>query len=108
MRPTRCRGWALYIYHSRTCLRVARHPEPDVSTAPPAPPAAEPPVPMTVTAWLIVIMAAIGFAFDIYELLMLPLVLGPAIRELGTVKPADTGFTDYLAFWRSLMFYVPA
>src|SRR2546427_8712458 len=53
-------------------------------------------------------MAAIGFACDIYELLMLPLVLGPAILEMGTMTPADKGFADYVAFWRSLMFYVPA
>ena len=40
------------------------------------------------TQWLIVIMAAIGFAFDIYELLMLPLVLRPAILELaGSIRP---------------------
>ena len=66
------------------------------------------PTGLTVTQWLIVVMAAIGFAFDIYELLMLPLVLRPAILELGTMTPADKGFVDYVAFWRSLMFYVPA
>src|SRR4051812_33739929 len=58
--------------------------------------------------WLIVIIAAVGFAFDIYELLMLPLVLPPAIRELGTVASTDPGFRDYVAFWRALMFYLPA
>src|SRR5437762_89997 len=63
---------------------------------------------LTFTQWLIVIMAAIGFAFDIYELLMLPLVIRPALLELGTMKPADQGFADYVALWRSLMFYVPA
>ena len=36
-------------------------------------PSAGKPAPLTLTAWLIVIIAAIGFAFDIYELLMLPL-----------------------------------
>ena len=46
---------------------------------------------LTLTHWLIVIMAAIGFAFDIYELLMLPLILRPAILELGTLRPADPG-----------------
>jgi MFS family permease len=63
---------------------------------------------MTLTAWLIVVMAAIGFAFDIYELLMLPLVLRPAILELGTLAPTDPGFTEYVGLWRALMFYVPA
>ena len=38
------------------------------------------------TAWLICIIAAIGFAFDIYELLMLPLIVGPALRELGFLE----------------------
>ena len=55
-----------------------------MSHAPTAPPASPPPAPMALTAWLIVIMAAIGFAFDIYELLMLPLILGPAVQELGS------------------------
>ncbi len=53
--------------------------------------------------WLIVSMAAIGFAFDIYELLMLPLILRPALLEFG-LKPDSDAF----ATWRSLMFFVPA
>ena len=32
-------------------------------------------------AWLICIIASIGFAFDIYELLMLPLIVRPALQE---------------------------
>ena len=40
------------------------------------PPSNNEPAHLGFTQWLIVIMAAIGFAFDIYELLMLPLVLG--------------------------------
>jgi MFS family permease len=58
--------------------------------------------------WLIVIIAAIGFAFDIYELLMLPLILRPAILELSGMKPTDPGFAEFVSHWRSLMFYVPA
>ena len=38
--------------------------------------------PLTRTQWLICVIAAIGFAFDIYELLMLPLVIGPALKEI--------------------------
>jgi MFS family permease len=50
-------------------------------------------------------MAAIGFAFDIYELLMLPLVLPPALRELlPGVQPGTPDFNR----WRALMFWVPA
>src|SRR5581483_2691410 len=47
----------------------------------------------------------IGFAFDIYELLMLPLVLPPALVELlPGVRPGSTEFN----LWRGLMFWVPA
>ena len=54
--------------------------------------------------WLICTMAAIGFAFDIYELLMLPLVVRPALMELGGLKPG----TDAFANWVSILFFVPA
>jgi MFS family permease len=55
---------------------------------------------------LICVIAAIGFAFDIYELLMLPLILRDAVFELsgGTIQPGSDGFN----FWLALMFYVPA
>src|SRR4051794_15350636 len=50
-------------------------------------------------------MAAIGFAFDVYELLMLPLVLPPALAELlPGVTPGSSDFNT----WRALMFWVPA
>jgi len=35
------------------------------------------------TRWLVCVLASIGFAFDIYELLMLPLVIKPAIASLS-------------------------
>lgn len=38
---------------------------------------------LTPTQWLICTIAAIGFAFDIYELLMLPLIIKPAIAALS-------------------------
>lgn len=70
----------------------------------PAPSASEP-FRLTTTQWLICVIAAIGFAFDIYELLMLPLVLAPALKELGNITRAD----EVLWFrWSTLMFYVPA
>src|SRR5687768_883829 len=40
-------------------------------------------VSLTPTQWLVCIIASIGFAFDIYELLMLPLIIKPAIESLG-------------------------
>ena len=60
--------------------------------------------PLTSTQWLICVIASIGFAFDIYELLMLPLVIGPALLELEGIKPGTADF----AKWFGLMFYVPA
>ena len=59
---------------------------------------------LTRVQWLICIIAAIGFAFDTYELLMLPLIIRPALMELGGLQP---GSPDYLR-WVGLFFYVPA
>ncbi len=59
---------------------------------------------MTTTAWLICIIAAIGFAFDIYELLMLPLVLRPALMEFFGTDFNQAVFEK----WYGLMFFVPA
>jgi MFS family permease len=63
-----------------------------------------PPQRLTLTHWLILIMAAIGFAFDIYELLMLPLILRPALMELLGAAPGTETFNT----WFSILFYVPA
>lgn len=60
--------------------------------------------PLTRVQWLICIIAVIGFAFDTYELLMLPLILRPALEQLGGLT---FGTADYTR-WRDLMFYVPA
>lgn len=55
---------------------------------------------LTGVQWLVCIIASIGFAFDIYELLMLPLVLPDALKEFGATGQAAT--------WRGVMFFVPA
>ncbi|MCI0458873.1 MAG: MFS transporter [Gemmataceae bacterium] len=68
----------------------------------PGPP---PPQPLTATTWLILVIASIGFAFDIYELLMLPLILPPALQEL--LPHAPPGSPEF-NLWRGLMFWVPA
>lgn len=60
--------------------------------------------PLDRTAWLICFIASIGFAFDIYELLMLPLIIKPAIESLGGFKP---GTPDYI-HWARMLFFVPA
>ncbi len=58
---------------------------------------------MTGTAWLICTMAAIGFAFDTYELLMLPLIAGPALAELLGKPLGDPAVRDWIGymFWAS-------
>src|SRR5437762_13030634 len=59
---------------------------------------------LTGIQWLICIIAVIGFAFDSYVLLMLPLILRPALEQLGGLT---FGSPEYV-HWRDLMFYVPA
>src|SRR5438552_1565118 len=48
------------------------------------------------TAWLVLIVAAIGFLFDTYELLMTPLVLAPALSELLGVPPNHPEVTRWV------------
>ena len=60
--------------------------------------------PLTMTQWLICFIAAIGFAFDIYELLMLPIIIRPALIELAGIQPGSPEFRN----WFSILFYVPA
>src|SRR6478735_8457675 len=78
---------------------------------------------MTRTQWLICIIASIGFAFDIYELLMLPLIIKPAIATLSVPLieqmvtngmprpeaisrwvPGGASFKQ----WGQLLFFIPA
>jgi MFS family permease len=59
---------------------------------------------LTPLQWLIVVIAAIGFAFDSYELLMLPLIVRPALSELLHVPPTHPSIND----WVGIIFYVPA
>src|SRR6187399_1211350 len=80
-------------------------PPPPARSSAAVPPAGPPPAnSLTMTQWLICVIAAIGFAFDIYELLMLPLVLRPALMELGGLRPGTPEFSR----WFTLLFYVPA
>ncbi|HEY3176941.1 MAG TPA: MFS transporter [Candidatus Polarisedimenticolia bacterium] len=67
---------------------------------------------LTLTQWSICFIASVGFAFDIYELLMLPLIVKPALASLGgtaagggpALVPGSPEFTQ----WARLLFFVPA
>jgi MFS family permease len=60
---------------------------------------------LTLTHWLILIMAAIGFGFDIYVLLVMQYIGKGALEELlPGAKPGSAEFN----LWRGLLFFVPA
>src|SRR5687768_7530525 len=54
--------------------------------------------------WTICAIAAIGFAFDIYEILMAPLIVRPALIELTGAVPGSAEFQ----MWVGRLFYIPA
>jgi MFS family permease len=59
---------------------------------------------LTPVQWLICAIAALGFAFDTYELLMLPLIARPALADLLNVPPTNPLINE----WVGVLFYVPA
>ena len=59
---------------------------------------------LTPVQWLICAIASIGFAFDIYEILMLPLIVRPALLELTGAAPGSPQFQ----MWVGRLFYIPA
>ena len=59
---------------------------------------------LTPIQWLICVIAAIGFAFDTYELLMLPLVVGPALQKFVQAAPGTPAYN----YWVGLLFWIPA
>src|SRR3954471_9425872 len=59
---------------------------------------------LTPIQWTICVIAAIGFMFDTYELLMMPLILRPALMELLHAAPGTEAFSH----WRGLLFFIPA
>ncbi len=63
---------------------------------------------LTSVQWLICIIASIGFAFDIYELLMAPLVFPDAIRDLTGASPTDPATRSLFLSWAAWLFFVPA
>jgi MFS family permease len=59
---------------------------------------------LTPIQWLICTIAVIGFAFDTYEILMLPLIARPALIELTGAQPGSPEFQ----MWVGRLFYFPA
>ena len=59
---------------------------------------------LTPLQWLICAIAAVGFAFDIYTILMLPLIVRPALLELTGAAPGSPEFQ----YWVGRLFYIPA
>ena len=60
--------------------------------------------PLTLLQWLICGVAALGFAFDSYELLMLPIIVRPALADLLRVPSNSLAVNE----WVGTMQYVPA
>jgi MFS family permease len=58
---------------------------------------------LTPSQWLICGVAALGFAFDLYETLVLPLIVRSALAALGNFKPGSAGSN----LWVGLLFYLP-
>jgi MFS family permease len=58
---------------------------------------------LTSLEYLIIAIACIGFAFDLYETLMMALLVRPAITELGGLRPGTAAFN----LWVGLLFYIP-
>jgi MFS family permease len=60
--------------------------------------------PLTATQWLILVTAGIGFAFDMYEVVVQAIVLKPLLSELG---PFVVGTAEF-NYWAGLMLFVPS
>jgi hypothetical protein len=53
--------------------------------------------------WTICAVAGMGFLFDIYVVLVGPLILQPALIELGHLKPGTPDYRD----WAGYLFWIP-
>ncbi len=59
---------------------------------------------LTITEWLVLVVAAIGFLFDTYELLMFPVIGSQAISELLKVAPNS----NEVRLWSGRMLWIAA
>jgi MFS family permease len=71
-----------------------------VSSDAPAPSTSLP----TITRWLVLLIAAIGFLFDTYELLMFPVIGAQSLSDLLNVPPTD----DLVRLWLGRMLWISA
>ena len=53
--------------------------------------------------WTICVVAAVGFLFDIYVVLVGPLIVQPALAELGNLHPGTSGYRA----WAGELFWIP-
>jgi MFS family permease len=58
---------------------------------------------LTPIQWLVCGVAALGFAFDLYETLVTALIARPALATLGNFKLGSPGYN----LWVGLLFYLP-
>jgi len=58
---------------------------------------------LTPIQWLVCAVACLGFAFDLYETLMMALLVRPALTDLGHLRPGTSAFN----LWVGLLFYLP-
>ncbi len=59
---------------------------------------------LTWLQWLICAIAGLGFAFDLYETLILPLILRPALSTLGHFSRGTPEFNH----WSGLLLFIPS
>lgn len=57
----------------------------------------------TVVKWTVCAVAALGFLVDIYAILVAPLILQPALLELGKLRPGTPEYRD----WAAYLFWIP-
>ena len=53
--------------------------------------------------WVICAVAALGFLFDIYVVLVAPLIVQPALMDLGGLVPGTPAYRD----WAGYLFWIP-
>jgi len=61
-------------------------------------------VPLAGKTWLIFIAAGIGFAFDMYEVVIQATIVGPLLVELGPYQPGTATYN----FWRGMFLFLPS